>query len=132
MNLSSNFKTAKAGLLATLAIGTMAIASGFSPVNKIAGIEVQKPANAGSGSCYRRDTWLGTGVCRFYPSGGVSGVSSTSGVGFRADFYSSNGTYVAGCNVNAGGGICDLNGYRASQIKITPNQNLQTSYFNTY
>jgi hypothetical protein len=45
MNLP-NFKKAKAGLLATLAIGTMAVASGFSPVSKIVGIELQKPAQA--------------------------------------------------------------------------------------
>jgi hypothetical protein len=45
MNLP-NFKKAKAGLLATLAIGTMTVASGFSPVNKIAGIELQKTAQA--------------------------------------------------------------------------------------
>jgi hypothetical protein len=45
MNLP-NFNKAKAGLLATLAIGTMAVASGFSPVNKMTGVELQKPAQA--------------------------------------------------------------------------------------
>ncbi len=126
----STVKKLKAGLLATLAIGTMAIATGVAPV-KIAGVSNVDSANAGSGSCYRRDSWFGTGVCRFFPNGGVSGVSSTGGVGFRADFYSSNGSYVAGCNVGVGQ-ICDLNGYRATQVKITPYQNLQTSYFNTF
>jgi hypothetical protein len=46
MNLSSNLKKAKAGLLATLAIGTMAVASSVSPVNKIASFELVKTANA--------------------------------------------------------------------------------------
>jgi hypothetical protein len=128
--VNSTFKKVKASLLAAMALGTLAIATGVAPV-KIAGVEIQKPANAGSGSCYRRDTWYSTGVCRFFPTNGVFGVSSTGGVGFRVDFYSSNGSYVAGCNLGVNQ-ICDLNGYRATQMKITPTQNQQSSFFNAY
>jgi hypothetical protein len=62
MNLP-NLKKAKAGLLATLAIGTMAVASGVAPV-KVAGVSNQQKASAGVSLFY-------TGIV-FYRQFGVN------------------------------------------------------------
>jgi hypothetical protein len=113
-----------------IGLSLVALAAGIMPINYGSFSNIQA-AQAGSGSCYRRDTWYNSpAVCRFY--NGYRGVESTGGVGMTVTFYDGNGGYVAQCYINPGQ-ICDLGGtYRATQIKVTPSQNNSTSYFNTF
>jgi hypothetical protein len=126
MNLSSNFKKAKFGLLATLAIGTMAVASGFSPVNKIAGVELQKPADAAiaigasrTGTCYKPNPQ--TNYSCVFPTNGdyytgrfrvrMTGTAwnATSSVTVR--FKGRDGNYAGGCSgISPNGGVCNKPG----------------------